>query len=255
MTNQNFRVKKGLEVGLGGTFLYVDSTGVGINSTAPRESLDVPGTSVFGVSTSTAAFESIGIASFRSNVIIDGDLELLGDLFFDEFEARNGNIIGVITTKDFRSTGIATFNDVVIEGNLTVDGSGGGGGGTEITEDSIETEFLNVTGVTTTAELVVSGISTFIGTVTTDDLFVQGTISADVGSFEFTELTGENLLYSGIATISQKVISNVGVFTSLDVEYADDAPGWRVDACGEAVVPVRCHWQCSARLSRRCIEA
>ena len=43
MANQNFRVKKGLEVGLGATFLYADDTGVGINSTAPRYNLDVNG--------------------------------------------------------------------------------------------------------------------------------------------------------------------------------------------------------------------
>ena len=43
MANQNFKVKKGLEVGLGATNLYADDTGVGINSSAPRYNLDVNG--------------------------------------------------------------------------------------------------------------------------------------------------------------------------------------------------------------------
>ena len=46
MANQNFRVKKGLEVGLGATFLYADDRGVGINSAAPRHNLDVRGTTI-----------------------------------------------------------------------------------------------------------------------------------------------------------------------------------------------------------------
>jgi len=216
VANQNFRVKKGLEVGLGATFLYADDTGVGINSAIPRDNLDVRGKAIVGVDTTTPSFESIGISSFRSDVIIDGDLILAGDIIFDEFEARNGNVTGVLTTRNFVTTGIATIKELVVEDSLVFDG-----GNTGITSDTIETKYLNVTGVTTTRDLVVSGVSTFIGSVTTQDLFVEGTISANVGSFEFTELTGENLIYSGVATISEAVYSNAGIFTSIDAEFGD----------------------------------
>ena len=43
MANQNFRVKKGLEVGLGGTIITANDTGVGIGSSAPQAQLDVRG--------------------------------------------------------------------------------------------------------------------------------------------------------------------------------------------------------------------
>ena len=216
MANQNFRVKKGLEVGLGATFLYADDTGVGINSAIPRENLDVRGKAIVGVVTTAPSFESIGIGSFRSDVIIDGDLILAGDIIFDEFEARNGNVTGVLTTRNFVTTGIATINKLVVEEDLVFDN-----GNTGITSEQIVTKYLDVSGVTTTRDLFVTGVSTFIGSVTTQDLFVEGTISANVGSFEFTELTGENLIYSGVATISEAVYSNAGIFTSIDAEFGD----------------------------------
>ena len=212
MANQKFRVKKGLEVGLGATFLYADDTGVGINSVAPEANLDVRGSvrldsAKIGVGVGTTALEVIGLTTFRDDVYVEGNLFLTGDIGFDDFTANTGNILGVLTTADFKSSGIATMNDVIIEGNLTVDS--GGGGGTEITDNSIETEFLNVTGFTTTVGLNVTGESNFIGTVTTqDDLKVGGTISAGVGSFTFTELQGDNLLFTGIATFQGALVSN-----------------------------------------------
>ena len=42
MADQNFRVKRGLEVGIGATVLVAQSSGnIGINSTAPEERLTV----------------------------------------------------------------------------------------------------------------------------------------------------------------------------------------------------------------------
>ena len=42
MATQNFRVKNGLEVGIGATILIAQDTGnVGVNTTAPEETLTV----------------------------------------------------------------------------------------------------------------------------------------------------------------------------------------------------------------------
>ena len=62
MATQNFRVKNGLEVGIGATILIAESGGnIGIGSTQPTANLDVNGT--LNVS---------GVSTFRNNVDIEG---------------------------------------------------------------------------------------------------------------------------------------------------------------------------------------
>ena len=39
----------------------------------------------------------VGVATFKNNVYIDGDLYVGDDINFDEFTARNGNITGILT--------------------------------------------------------------------------------------------------------------------------------------------------------------
>lgn len=39
----------------------------------------------------------VGVATFKNDVYIDGDLHIADDLNFDEFTARNGNITGILT--------------------------------------------------------------------------------------------------------------------------------------------------------------
>jgi hypothetical protein len=57
-----------------------------IGGIASVTSLNVSGISTF-----------VGIATFKNNVYIDGDLYIGDDLVFDEFRARNGNITGILT--------------------------------------------------------------------------------------------------------------------------------------------------------------
>ena len=57
-----------------------------IGGIASVTSLNVSGLSTF-----------VGIASFKNDVYIDGDLYIGDDLLFDEFTARNGNITGILT--------------------------------------------------------------------------------------------------------------------------------------------------------------
>ena len=57
-----------------------------IGGIASVTSLNVSGLSTF-----------VGVATFKNNVYIDGDLYVSDDLVFDEFTVRNGNITGILT--------------------------------------------------------------------------------------------------------------------------------------------------------------
>ena len=57
-----------------------------IGGIASVTSLSVSGLSTF-----------VGVATFKNNVYIDGDLYVSDDIFFDEFTARNINVTGIGT--------------------------------------------------------------------------------------------------------------------------------------------------------------
>ena len=61
-------------------------TSLNVSGLSTLSSLNVSGLSTF-----------VGIATFKNNVYIDGDLYIGDDLVFDEFRARNGNITGILT--------------------------------------------------------------------------------------------------------------------------------------------------------------
>ena len=109
--NKSFVVKNGLEVNT--DLIVADSTTkkVGIASTAPRSMLDVRGgiaattINVSGVSTFT------GIGTFGSDLYVAGNLNVVGDVVYDEVTGRNINISGVATFQDaiYVESGIGTI--------------------------------------------------------------------------------------------------------------------------------------------------
>ena len=178
MANQNFRIKKGIEVGLGGTFIFADDTGVGFGSAIPtrgidsqvdvllQKNLEVTGLSTF-----------VGISTFESDVFVGRDLFVQRQLVFADFEAETGRITGILTVNNFDSTGIASFVDA-------------------------RPEYLQV-GVST-----FQGEARFEDAIFTEDVVVGGAISAATGNFSFTNLTGENILFTGLGTFSGQVFIN-----------------------------------------------
>ena len=66
-------------------FYSTDAENV-IGGIASVTSLNVSGISTF-----------VGIATFKNNVYIDGNLYISNDIAFDEFTARNANITGILT--------------------------------------------------------------------------------------------------------------------------------------------------------------
>ena len=202
MANQNFRVKKGLEVGVGATILYVDTDGLGINQPNPsnrqvevnlhtelQQTLRVTGVSTF-----------VGISTFESDVFVGRDLYVERQLIFADFEAETGRVTGILTVSDFNATGISTIEDAKIT-HLTA-------------------------GIST-----FTGLSTFVGPVFTDDINVGGVITASTGNFDFTNLTGENILFTGVGTFSGSVeINDLQVsgastvaFSTITTAYINDA--------------------------------
>ncbi|AIX42197.1 baseplate wedge initiator [Synechococcus phage ACG-2014f] len=187
MANQNFRVKKGIEVGLGATFLYADDSGVGINSASPRSNLDVRGRSqteellVDNYAEVQGPSTFVGLGTFGGDLYVGNDLYVKGNLSFTSFESETGNVTGVLTTRDFNVTGLSTFaGDATFQSDVNISGAS------------------SITG-----NLVVSGASTLTGIVTTgDDLYVGGSLYVFNDIF-YDEITGRNLSISGIATLRQ----------------------------------------------------
>jgi hypothetical protein len=69
----------------------------------------------------------VGVATFKNDVYIDGDLYVGDDLIFDEFTSRNGNITGILTVgqsfyyPDGQPYGVAYFdpNDRLVSTGTT----------------------------------------------------------------------------------------------------------------------------------------
>ncbi|AIX30166.1 baseplate wedge initiator [Synechococcus phage ACG-2014f] len=213
MANQNFRVKKGIEVGLGATFLYADDSGVGINSASPRSNLDVRGRSqteellVDNYAEVQGPSTFVGLGTFGGDLYVGNDLYVKGNLSFTSFESETGNVTGVLTTRDFNVTGLSTFaGDATFQSDVNISGAS------------------SITG-----NLVVSGASTLTGIVTTgDDLYVGGSLYVFNDIF-YDEITGRNLSISGIATLRQLEIQQdlevAGLSTFVGLVSFRDAVG------------------------------
>ena len=224
MANQNFRVKKGLEVGLGATFLYADDTGVGINSAAPRHNLDVRGTAI------------------TDKLIVENDI-LTGSLVgtaatITNLNATNGTITNLNFT-DGVGSALTVTNIEAVTGKfetIIFDDTGGGGGGgissdgqTGITSQFITTKDLYITGVATftsgvTTSFLVQGVSTHVGMATfQDNVFIDGNLDVK-GSVQFTDIGARDLLVTGVGSITTLeanvgiiTVANLGITTTYDI--------------------------------------
>ncbi len=167
--NKNFVVKNGLEVNNSLIVANAETQKVGIASTTPQYTLDVSG----GIGVTDLYVTGVG--TFKNDVFVDGNLNVTGDLTYDEVNGRNLRITGLSTF-----VGISTFeSDVWIAGDLNVTG--------DITYDEVSGR-----------NIIISGLSTFVGFSTFhNDLYVAGVVTAT--SFHGT-FYGDGTNLTGIAT-------------------------------------------------------
>ena len=183
--NKNFVVKNGLEVNTDLIIANADTKRVGIGSTVPQYELDVSGgigvthlyVSGFSTSVGFSTFQDsigvqkditiagistvVGVATFRNDVYIDGNLNVVGDIVYDEVNGRNIYISGLSTFVGFSTfnsdvfvAGVGTFaSDLNVLGDLNVTG--------DISYDQV-----------TGREIYISGLSTFVGLSSFVNVFI-----------------------------------------------------------------------------------
>lgn len=117
--NKNFVVKNGLEVNDNLLIADVNSQKVGIGTSVASHTLHVLG----GIGVTEALVT--GIATFLSDVNISGNLNVTGDISYDEVTGRNLNISGISTLNNLIVTGVATVG-VVTGASAAYFGDGSG---------------------------------------------------------------------------------------------------------------------------------
>ena len=175
----------------------------------------------------------VGVATFRDDVYVDGNLNVTGDITYDEVVGRNLNITGIATIATlYAAAGIVTASDVHVSSATTTKDLNVTGVTT--------TKDLNVTGVatiatlgvsvaTTSKDLLVTGVSTFTGIGTfSSDVYIDGTatVLGDLnvtGDISYDEVSGRNIKISGLSTFEGLSYfgSNVGVGTTNPAIAAD----------------------------------
>tara|TARA_B100001079_G_scaffold48128_1_gene39294 strand:- start:1161 stop:1859 length:699 start_codon:yes stop_codon:yes gene_type:complete len=180
--NKNFVVKNGLEVNTSLIVANAETQRVGIASTVPQHTLDVSG----GIGATDLYVTGVG--TFLNDVFVGGNLNVTGDLTYDEVNGRNLRITGLSTF-----VGISTFeDDVYMAGNLNVIG--------DLVYDEVTGRNINI-----------SGLSTFVGISTfKSDVFIDGDLNV-IGDIVYDEVSGRNLNITGIGTIANLDAGNLNV--------------------------------------------
>jgi hypothetical protein len=195
--NKNFVVKNGLEVA--SNLLVANSliNKVGLGTTTPRTLLDVRGGFI-----STDSYVS-GISTVESTFYVrsgtNNTLTALGV----------GGSVGVGTALpgyllDVRSPVSTGQTALYIQGDARVTGNVNIGG--DVTLDEVTVRNINISGITTSNYLNVTGFGTI------SSLFVPGTASIQTGIVTF--ISGTNLNYSGIVTANSISIGSTQVISN-----------------------------------------
>ena len=256
--NKNFVVKNGLEVASDVILADATTKNVGLGSTAPQFTLDVRGGigatdikatgfttatqglqvgtsgSVFYVSDST---NNVGVGTSVPNPIytldvrssvstgqtalyVYGDMRVTGDINLDDITLDDATIQNLTVSDTFIVSGLSTFSseldintDVNISGVATIATLNAAAG--IITASSV-----NVSGLTTTKDLLVTGVVTASSFVGTGQIGVgsEGTfIGAGATMVDFKSSGGSNTvsLSSGIATVTVQSGVSLGLAIAL----------------------------------------
>ena len=178
-----------LQVGTSGSIFYVSdsSNAVGVGTSVPAWPLDVRSSASVG----TTALYVYGDAK------ITGDLDVTGDITYDEVVGRNLRITGLSTF-----VGVSTFkSDVYVDGNLNVVG--------DITYDEVSGRNINISGLSTFEGLVYAASNVGVGTT-------NPTAAADANNTTILNagIVTANYFYgdiSGATGVSTAISAAVGV--------------------------------------------
>jgi len=112
------------DLNVGITTFFVDkSTGrIGIGTNVPTAALEIGKTTGTGIGVSI--FEN-GNAAFSGIVTVGGNLNVTGDIVYDEVNGRNLNITGVATVADLGVTGLSTAENFRVGYGATIHEHGG----------------------------------------------------------------------------------------------------------------------------------
>ena len=185
MANQDFRVKNGLQVGVGGTIITADVGGnVGINSTSPSSTLDVQGT--ISASSTITAPTFAGTATTATNLSNAANITA-GTISADRLTGSYGiDISGNAGTA-------TTANNLSDAANITT--------GT-ISPDRLTGSYgIDITGTATTATNLSDAANITTGTISPDRL--SGTYDISITG----SVTSENI---GVSTATVTYDLNVG---------------------------------------------
>ena len=211
---RNYGNNKGISTGFGtdgtyasipgfGTSEAVGVTSVGIGTDQPLDDFQV-GVGSTGVTVNGPEGKVECVTLKAQNVEIDGNITV-ESLIVDP---------GIATFRGpIDAQGVATFSNDVFIGFASITESELGL--STITQADIF--FGNIgTGSTSASALVVTGLSTFNGIVTTtDDLYVGNDLYVKGDTF-FNQINAENIVVTGISTLNE-VEGNNGIFTSFTV--------------------------------------
>ncbi len=184
-------------------------------------------------------------ARFAQDVTVEGDLNVTGDIVYDEITGRNLSIAGIATIADLEvendldvgqnldvvgiatvgvlstssaligiaSVGILTAKDGFFE-TLTFGssgGGGGGGGGTGINSESVRTGNLIVTGIASITTGIITNLTAEVVNITDENVGTSTITTADItdATIDFADIVDANI---GVATVGlQTVTTNLFV--------------------------------------------
>jgi len=201
------------------TFAALVDANAGLDVTGHSELDNV---NVSGVSTFA------GIGTFSSHLYVAGNLNVVGDVVYDEVTGRNINITGIGTIAQFNSTnavlGVGTLSSVTVTGDINANGNIIGDSATNITGiDNVTASTLAVTGLSTFSNTVdINAGLDVSGHTELDNVNVAGVgtvaqfnaTNASIGVVTFTTATIGNLVGSPLSGVSTEFTGQIGIQSS-----------------------------------------